>query len=117
MINKKVSIDSESDPSFNPISLGQDLIGVFVRINDGQAEETNFIQSYINNELSKSLNSITSQIAILQQMVAAAGGLFVGSNPPASLNQMWLDTAAITGGLKYYDNTYNAWKHIPVAYS
>ena len=69
IINKKVSIDSESDPSYNPLSLGKDLIGVFVRINDGNDTETDFIESYIDSRIAGELSGIYSSLNYLNDKV------------------------------------------------
>ena len=117
IINNKVSIDSESDPDYSPLSLGEDLIGVFVRINDEHVSDSNFIKSYIDNQLNISLADITDQITVLQQLINATSGLYVNNTPPAVLNQLWLDTTPVSGGLKYYDTAAEIWKHVAVAYT
>ena len=62
IINNKVSIDADSNPNFNPLSLGQDLIGIFIRINDGYSNETDFIQTYIDNRVSLSIQELMSSM-------------------------------------------------------
>ncbi len=39
----------------------------------------------------------------------------VGTAAPSDRNQLWVDTTATTGGLKYYNGS--AWVHVPVAYT
>jgi len=113
LIANKVGIDEDSDPSYNPLSLGQDFIGVFVRINDGLSSETNFIQSYINNQVNFALNSVTVQLTNLQQQINNLSSYYVGTQAPADTNILWVDTSIGSGGLKYYDQTTNTWKLVP----
>ena len=113
LIANKVSIDEDSDPSYNPLSLGQDFIGVFVRINDDLASETNFIQSYINNQINFALNSVTVQLTNLQQQINNLSSYYVGTTAPTDTGVLWVDTNISGGGLKYYDTTTNTWKLVP----
>lgn len=39
----------------------------------------------------------------------------VGASAPDDKTQLWIDTTASTGGLKYYNGS--AWVHVPVAYT
>lgn len=39
----------------------------------------------------------------------------VGTSAPTDTTQLWIDTTASTGGLKYHNGT--AWVHVPVAYT
>lgn len=38
-----------------------------------------------------------------------------GTSAPSDTTQLWIDTTANTGGLKYYNGS--AWVHVPVAYT
>lgn len=121
IINKKVSVDEGSVVQYD-LSLGQDLFGVYVRVNDETVDEMNYVKSYIDLMLDDSINNrlstMESSILLLQQQISSISGLYVGNEPPADTNRMWLDTTAVTGGLKYcYDKNNNLWSHIPVAYT
>lgn len=69
IINNKVSIDAETDSNFNPLSLGEDLIGIFVRINDGEDTDTDFIESYINSRVNGALSGIYTSLEYINQKV------------------------------------------------
>lgn len=104
------------------ISAGVDLIGAYVRINDGSAEELNYIKAYIDamlaNSLSSRLLSLEGNIYYLQELLNNINFLHVGPTPPQENNKLWIDTTVLTGGLKYCSNkTTNTWSHVPVAYT
>lgn len=62
---------------------------------------------------SGSTNAVTSD-GIYKAMVDKK--IFVaGTTPPTNTNLLWIDTAAVTGGLKYHNGS--AWVHVPVAYA
>ena len=41
----------------------------------------------------------------------------IGTTAPARTNILWVDTTAVTGGLKYYDTGKKAWVGVPVRYT
>ena len=62
---------------------------------------------------SGSANAVTSD-GIYKAMVDKK--IFVaGTTPPTNTNLLWIDTTAVTGGLKYHNGS--AWVHVPVAYA
>ena len=62
---------------------------------------------------SGSTNAVTSD-GIYKAM--ADKKIFVaGTTPPTNTNLFWIDTTAVTGGLKYHNGS--AWIHVPVAYA
>ena len=106
----------------NELAAGVDLIGAYVRINDGSAEELNYIKAYIDamlaNSLSSRLLSLEGNIYYLQELLNNINFLHVGATPPQENNKLWIDTTTLTGGLKYCSNkTTNTWSHVPVAYT
>lgn len=48
--------------------------------------------------------------------IANVGGFVVSATPPTNVKMLWIDTAAVTGGLKCYDETKHSWVHVAVAY-
>lgn len=45
----------------------------------------------------------------------AADVFYAGADAPENTRLLWVDTAAVTGGLKYYNGT--GWVHVPVAFA
>lgn len=60
-------------------------------------------QTYSKTELDTKFASIVTDIFSL------------GTTAPENTKLLWIDTTAVTGGLKYYNGT--EWVHVPVAYN
>jgi len=123
IINSKVSIDSSSSSAVtHDLSLGVDLYGVYVRFPPEEAEELNYIKSYIDMMLADSINTrllaLEGNVYYLQELINNIGSVYVGPTPPSDTNRLWIDTTVLTGGLKYCSNIATlTWSHVPVAYT
>lgn len=120
--NKKVSIDDNSAVQAG-LALGVDLVGVYVRIPGGDADNINYIKSYIDMMLGDAINTrllaLEGNIYYLQELINNMSYIHVGNEPPSDLNKLWIDTSSILlGGLKYCTNKNDKiWSHVPVAYT
>ncbi len=67
-----------------------------------------------SGELSNSMEQLSSKLS-----TSIAQSLHISDNEPTAYHNgtLWIDTTKDTGGLKYYDQTSNTWKHVPVAYT
>lgn len=116
-IAQKVSIDNDSSTT-KPVSMGRDMVGSFVRTNEqGDDESTNFLKSYVNQQVVEATKSFSQQILNLQNALNTMTILIVSDTAPNDVNKLWLDTESVHGGLKYYDSNSGTWKHVPVAYT
>lgn len=139
LLNGKVSIDSnsavnnialgvdsvdsnEEDPGLLPISMGVDLGGIYVTIPPEEAEDLSYVQAYIdaklNDMIENRMTAVEGNIYYLQEMLKNNTPYYRGSRPPEDKNKLWIDTASVTGGLKYCsDKQTNSWSHVAVAYT
>lgn len=62
-------------------------------------------KQYVDSSISAATQSIVTDI------------YFAGTEAPDNKKLLWIDTAATTGGLKYYDEATTSWLHVPVAFT
>lgn len=123
IVNSKVSIDDDNGNAVvTDLAMGVDLVGVYVKIPDGAAENLNYIKNYIDMMLDNSINTrllaLEGNVYYLEELINNIGTIYVGPTPPANNSRLWIDTTTLTGGLKYCSNkTTNVWSHVPVAYT
>lgn len=123
IVNTKVSIDDGSGNAVaTNLAMGVDLVGVYVKLPDGAADNLNYIKKYIDMLLDNSINTrllaLEGNVYYLQELINNIGSVYVGPTPPTNNNRLWIDTTTLTGGLKYCSNkTTNVWSHVPVAYT
>lgn len=121
VVNKKVSIDDDS-AIVTDIYMGVDLGGIYVKVPPEEAEDLSYVQAYIDARLADLINNrmdaVESNIFYLQELIKNISPYHRGAQPPADQNKFWIDTAAVTGGLKIcLDKINNTWSHVPVAYT
>lgn len=135
IVNRKVSIDSGSavndialgvdiaeSQELLPISMGVDLGGVYVTIPPEEAKDLTYVQAYIdaqlNDMIENRMTAVEGSIYYLQEMLKNNAPYHRGARPPEDKNKLWIDTASVTGGLKYCsDKQSNSWSHVAVAYT
>lgn len=121
IVNKKVSIDDNSAVALD-LALGVDLGGIYVTIPPEEAKDLTYVQAYIDAQLNDMVeNRVTAlegNIFYLQETLKNFSPYHRGSMPPTDKNKFWIDTASVTGGLKYCSNRQNnSWSHVAVAYT